>query len=225
MLCMEESLQISTGPSLWEPHSPSVLNTTAWSAEIVSYSGTLHQFNVETEAPLGVPGAGVGENCRDQVSVGLHDLRGHLPTQMVPWSLGGKKRSVVNVFLQGGSFSWRIVPFLMGTRSRGECREGRHGKQKEIITLDFFSYQFCNLKLPWRDMFQQSSSHLQTKELFSLPPPCPPPSLDVRLEKNDCRHCLATTTAESLLETCWVRFMSTHRKRERKGGEKISLAR
>lgn len=73
----------------------------------------------------------------------------------------------------GRVFSSRVVSFLMGTRSRGECSKGRHSKQREIITLDFFSYQFCNLKLPRRDVFWQSSSHFQTKELFSLPPPLP----------------------------------------------------
>lgn len=89
---------------------------------------------------------------------------------MILWKTREKKRKCSECIPAGRVFSSGVISFLMGTRSREECSEGRHSKQKEIIMLDFFSYQFCNLKLPWRDMFRQSSSHFQTKELFSLPP-------------------------------------------------------
>lgn len=108
---------------------------------------------------------------------------------------------------------------LMGTRSRGESWEGRHSKQKEIIML-FFSYQFCSLKLPWRDVFRQSSSHFQTKELFSLPSPSPFPQFGCVAGEKWLQALSGNNNRSSPLETSWVRFMSAHRKRERERGRK-----
>lgn len=107
----------------------------------------------------------------------------------------------------------------MGTTGK-EYSEGRHSKQKEIIML-FFFLSVLQLKTTLKRHVSTEPFTLPNKRAFlSSFLPLPSPSLDVWLEKNYCRHCLAATTTESLLETSWVRFMSAHRKKERKGEER-----